>query len=73
MYSFLPVIFCCPRYDIESDPKTETIMPLITAIAWHPINEQLFVSGGSDGAMMFWEAGYVNCLCIYTITSDLFK
>ncbi|KAL4220791.1 WD repeat-containing protein 33 [Mactra antiquata] len=28
-----------------------------TAVAWHPINEQMFASGGSDGAIMFWNAG----------------
>ncbi|KAH3823229.1 hypothetical protein DPMN_125028 [Dreissena polymorpha] len=27
------------------------------SVAWHPINEQMFASGGSDGAVMFWEAG----------------
>ncbi|WAR15169.1 WDR33-like protein, partial [Mya arenaria] len=26
-------------------------------VAWHPINEPIFASGGSDGAVMFWEAG----------------
>ncbi|XP_048581038.1 pre-mRNA 3' end processing protein WDR33 isoform X2 [Nematostella vectensis] len=28
-----------------------------TAIAWHPIHENLFASGGSDGAIMFWMSG----------------
>ncbi|XP_068754632.1 uncharacterized protein [Montipora capricornis] len=28
-----------------------------TAISWHPIHESLFVSGGSDGSMMFWVVG----------------
>lgn len=28
-----------------------------TAISWHPIHESLFVSGGSDGSMMFWMVG----------------
>ena len=27
------------------------------AISWHPIHESLFVSGGSDGSMMFWVVG----------------
>ncbi|VDP07945.1 unnamed protein product, partial [Soboliphyme baturini] len=26
----------------------------VTALAWHPCHEGLFVSGGADGAMMFW-------------------
>ena len=30
---------------------------VILAISWHPIHESLFVSGGSDGSMMFWVAG----------------
>lgn len=28
-----------------------------TAVAWHPIHEGLFASGGSDGAMYFWLVG----------------
>lgn len=32
---------------------------LFTAVAWHPIHEGLFVSGGSDGAVMFWNMGLV--------------
>lgn len=27
------------------------------SLAWHPIHECLFASGGSDGAVMFWMAG----------------
>ncbi|KAK8785570.1 hypothetical protein V5799_008065, partial [Amblyomma americanum] len=27
------------------------------SLAWHPIHECLFASGGSDGAIMFWMAG----------------
>ncbi|XP_077867575.1 uncharacterized protein LOC100375879 [Saccoglossus kowalevskii] len=27
------------------------------AIAWHPIHENLFCSGGSDGAILFWQVG----------------
>ncbi len=29
-------------------------------LAWHPVHETLFASGGSDGAILFWEVGYVN-------------
>ena len=32
---------------------------LVSAVAWHPIHEGLFVSGGSEGALMFWMVGYV--------------
>ena len=28
-----------------------------SAIAWHPIHEGVFSSGGSDGAIMFWSVG----------------
>ncbi|XP_070560840.1 pre-mRNA 3' end processing protein WDR33-like [Ptychodera flava] len=28
-----------------------------TTIAWHPIHENLFSSGGSDGAILFWQVG----------------
>ncbi|XP_049604268.1 pre-mRNA 3' end processing protein WDR33 isoform X1 [Syngnathus scovelli] len=28
-----------------------------TAVAWHPIHEGLFASGGSDGSLLFWNAG----------------
>ncbi|XP_070207931.1 pre-mRNA 3' end processing protein WDR33-like isoform X2 [Littorina saxatilis] len=28
-----------------------------TSIAWHPIHESLFASGGSDGSLMFWIVG----------------
>ncbi|XP_019864967.1 pre-mRNA 3' end processing protein WDR33 isoform X2 [Aethina tumida] len=28
-----------------------------SSVAWHPIHEGLFCSGGSDGAIMFWHVG----------------
>lgn len=28
-----------------------------STIAWHPVHEGLFASGGSDGAIMFWNVG----------------
>jgi len=27
---------------------------MVIALAWHPIHECLFASGGSDGAIMYW-------------------
>ena len=27
------------------------------AVAWHPVHESLFASGGSDGAILFWMVG----------------
>lgn len=29
----------------------------VTALSWHPIHESLLVSGGADGAMLFWLVG----------------
>uniref|UniRef100_T1J4C0 Uncharacterized protein n=1 Tax=Strigamia maritima TaxID=126957 RepID=T1J4C0_STRMM len=29
----------------------------VSSLAWHPIHESLFCSGGSDGAVMFWVVG----------------
>lgn len=29
----------------------------IPAVAWHPIHEALFASGGSDGSIMYWMVG----------------
>uniref|UniRef100_A0A8C7PMI6 pre-mRNA 3' end processing protein WDR33 n=1 Tax=Oncorhynchus mykiss TaxID=8022 RepID=A0A8C7PMI6_ONCMY len=28
-----------------------------TAVAWHPVHEGLFASGGSDGSLLFWNVG----------------
>ncbi|KAJ3023825.1 UNVERIFIED_CONTAM: hypothetical protein HDU68_008438 [Siphonaria sp. JEL0065] len=29
----------------------------VSSVAWHPFNESLFVSGGSDGAINYWNVG----------------
>ncbi|GAB6019765.1 WD repeat-containing protein 33 [Chamberlinius hualienensis] len=37
----------------------------VTSLAWHPVHETLFASGGSDGAVMFWLSGIdkeVGCM-----------
>ncbi|KAL3193728.1 hypothetical protein MRX96_002172 [Rhipicephalus microplus] len=34
-----------------------TVMEEACSLAWHPIHECLFASGGSDGAIMFWMVG----------------
>ncbi|XP_065060829.1 uncharacterized protein LOC135688058 [Rhopilema esculentum] len=31
-----------------------------TAVDWHPVHESLFASGGSDGAIMFWNMGSIK-------------
>lgn len=28
-----------------------------SSVAWHPVHEGLFSSGGSDGSIMFWHVG----------------
>lgn len=46
---------------------------LFVAISWHPVHESLFVSGGSDGSMMFWVVGYVQCMENIVIVPTLFS
>ena len=29
------------------------------SVAWHPIHEDMFASGGSEGNIMYWQVGYV--------------
>lgn len=33
-----------------------------SSVSWHPIHEGLFCSGGSDGSILFWNVGWVECL-----------
>lgn len=35
-----------------------TLLSVFSAVAWHPVHEGLFASGGSDGSLLFWHAGY---------------
>eukprot|EP00731_Ephydatia_muelleri_P015099 Em0008g819a len=30
----------------------------VNTVAWHPVHESLFASGGSDGAILFWMVGH---------------
>ena len=30
-----------------------------SAVAWHPVHHNLFSSGGSDGAIIFWNVNQV--------------
>jgi len=32
------------------------------SVAWHPIHEDMFASGGSEGNIMYWQVGYVSSL-----------
>jgi polyadenylation factor subunit 2 len=34
-----------------------TVYVFFIALAWHPIHEKLFVSGGLDGSLFFWLCG----------------
>ena len=38
---------------------------LYLALAWHPVHESLFVSGGYEGSIHFWMTGYALTICIY--------
>ena len=29
----------------------------VSTVAWHPVHEGIFASGGSDGSIMFWSVG----------------
>ena len=31
----------------------------LVAVAWHPVHESLFASGGGDGSILFWTIGWV--------------
>ena len=37
---------------------------MILVVSWHPVYEDFFTSGGSDGAIKFWNVGYVYLLWI---------
>lgn len=52
---------CCENRREESTcvcPQPNNLLFfLLVAVAWHPIHETLFASGGSDGAILFWDVG----------------
>ncbi|XP_071511323.1 uncharacterized protein [Diadema antillarum] len=50
----------CKLFDIRMMKEMNTFRghkKEATAIAWHPVHENLFVSGGSDGGILFWQVG----------------
>lgn len=50
----------CKVYDIRMQAELVTFAGHgkdITQAAWHPLQEEMFVSGGHDGSMCFWLAG----------------
>jgi WD40 repeat protein len=47
----------------------------VTALAWHPFHEDMFVSGGFDGQIYYWIVGYVlfpSILALQTCSLALF-
>ena len=60
-FAFLPVFFNFQLFDIRNTKEeVQTFRghkKEASAIAWHPIHEGVFSSGGSDGAIMFWSVG----------------
>ncbi|XP_033642589.1 pre-mRNA 3' end processing protein WDR33-like [Asterias rubens] len=50
----------CKLFDIRTMKELYTFRghkKEATAIAWHPIHESMFASGGSDGSLLFWQVG----------------
>jgi len=41
---------------VDNDINTVSgaITPPLSALAWHPVHEGLFVSGGGDGSLGYW-------------------
>lgn len=41
------------------DLECDSLFPVSvsSAVAWHPVHEGLFASGGSDGSLLFWHTG----------------
>ena len=59
--SFLIFVFCCNIHHF-------CVLFGSPAIAWHPVHETLFTSGGSDGSMFFWLVGWVFVSQIWTLS-----
>ena len=50
----------CKLFDVRMQAEIATFVGHgsdITQVAWHPLQEDVFVSGGHDGSMCFWLAG----------------
>lgn len=45
----------CPGASAGTSGRTHVLVS--TAVAWHPVHEGLFASGGSDGSLLFWHTG----------------
>ena len=38
-------------------------------MAWHPVHESLFASGGGDGSILFWSVGWVVKFLLIVLTA----
>lgn len=50
----------CERWTMKTGRRLRYVMKCsscVLAVAWHPVHEGLFASGGSDGSLLFWHAG----------------
>lgn len=43
------------------------IVFISVAVHWHPLYEEMFASGGSDGSIMFWLMGLVELFDVWRI------
>lgn len=71
--SALGTLLCSERSHTGSVSSFSGFCYCLTAVAWHPVHEGLFASGGSDGSLLFWHVGYVpftvwenDNVCLYT-------
>jgi polyadenylation factor subunit 2 len=50
----------CKVFDIRMLKDLQTFRGHLrdcTTASWHPVHEELFVSGGYDGSMLYWQVG----------------
>ena len=54
----ITIIFVVPAYMVFTPKmfRNKYMWYAFVALAWHPVHECLFASGGSDGAIMYWLA-----------------
>jgi WD40 repeat protein len=67
-------LFCHPDRNLKEEVQTfRGHKKEASAVAWHPIHEGAFASGGSDGAIMFWnvraekEIGVIEQVSCYSL------
>ena len=56
-----PTNYNCPyQQGHRGDPNNSNYVCYnlqVMSIAWHPVHESLFVSGGGEGSVLFWMVG----------------